>query len=131
MFCLLLQLIHCYLFGKDKTWDQDLQLVASVICSMQHKSTGFSVNIMMLGMEMFQPVNILFCTVNEEFRYKNPAGYVQHLCKTVGKVHEVSSMHLNRQLRYQKHLYDLKLLERHYKVAFFSTTLIMPLCLGK
>ena len=26
--CLLLQIVRCYLHAKDKTWDQDLQLLA-------------------------------------------------------------------------------------------------------
>ena len=57
--CLLLQIVHCYLHAKDKTWDQDLKLVAGTICGMEHCATGFSANMMMLGMEVFTPIDIL------------------------------------------------------------------------
>ena len=50
---LLFHLIHCYLCDKDKTWDLHLQLLASAICSMEHRSTGYSANMMMLGVEVF------------------------------------------------------------------------------
>ena len=33
---LLLQLICCFLQAKDKTWDQDLQLLAGAIWAMEH-----------------------------------------------------------------------------------------------
>ena len=70
------QLICCYLLGKDKAWDQYLQLLGSAICSMEHRSTGYRYNIMMFGMEVFKPVDILFCTETYKFRDENPTGYV-------------------------------------------------------
>ena len=55
---LLLLVVHCYLCAKDKTWDQDLQLLAGAICGMEHRATGFSANVMMLGMEVLKPIDI-------------------------------------------------------------------------
>ena len=73
--CLLLQIVHCYLCAKDKTWDQDLQLQAGAIRGMEHHATGFSANMMMLGMEVFTPIDILMRTAGEHYRNENPAGY--------------------------------------------------------
>ena len=73
---LLLQLIRCYRHSKQKTWDQDLQILAGAIRSMEHRATGYSANMMMLGMEVFQPIDILMRTAGEHFRDEDPAGYV-------------------------------------------------------
>ena len=80
---LLLQIVRCYLHAKDKTWDQDLQLLAVAIHGMEHCATGFSANMMMLGMEVFTPIDILMCTACEHYQDENPAGYVQHLHKVL------------------------------------------------
>ena len=73
---LLLQIVHCYLHAKDKTWDQDLQLLAGAIRGMEHHATGFSANMMMLGVEVFTPIDILMRTASEHYQDENPAGYV-------------------------------------------------------
>ena len=43
---------------------------------MEHHATGFSPNMMMLGMEVFMPIDILMHTAGEHYRDENPAGYV-------------------------------------------------------
>jgi hypothetical protein len=114
---LLLQMIRCYLRAKDRTWDQDLQLLAGAIRAMEHRSTGYSANMMMLGTEVLQPIDILFRSAGEQFRNENPAEYVKHLRETLREVHELAAEKLRTQLRYQKRTYDLKLFERHYEVG--------------
>ena len=116
---LLLQLIRCYRHSKQKTWDQDLQILAGAIHSMEYRSTGYSANMMMLGMEVFQPIDILMRTAGEHFRDENPAGYVQHLRQVLQDVHRMASQKLRTQLNYQKCQYDLRLEENHYEVGDF------------
>ena len=69
---------------------------------MEHRSTGFSANMMMLGMEVFQPIDILMCTAGTHYHNEDPAGYVQHLHKTLHDVHALASAKLRAQLKYQK-----------------------------
>ena len=116
---LLLQLIRCYRHSKQKTWDQDLQILAGAIRSMEHRSTGYSANMMMLGKEVFQPIDILMRTAGEHFRDENPAGYVKHLRQVLRDVHNLASQKLRTQLNYQKRQYDLRLEENHYEVGDF------------
>ena len=116
---LLLQIVRCYLRAKDKTWDQDLQLLAGAIRGMEHRATGFSANMMMLGMEVFTPIDILMRTAGEHYRDENPAGYVQHLRKVLREVHDLATKKLRSQLKYQQRAYDLKLQETHYEVGDF------------
>ena len=116
---LLLQLVRCSRHAKQKTWDQDLQILAGAIHSMEHRATGYSANMMMLGMEVFQPIDILMRTAGEHFRDENPAGYVQHLRQVLQDVHRMASQKLRTQLNYQKRQYDLRLEENHYEVGDF------------
>ena len=88
---LLLQLIRCYCHSKQKTWDQDLQILAGAIHSMEHWATGYSANMMMLGIEVFQPIDILMRTAGEHFRDENPARYVKHLRQVLWDVHNLAS----------------------------------------
>ena len=106
---LLLQIVRCYLRAKDKTWDQNLQLLAGAIHGMEHRVTGFSVNMMMLGIEVFTPIDILMHTAGEHYWDENPAGYVQHLRKVSREVHDLATKKLQSQLKYQQRSYDLKL----------------------
>ena len=86
---------------------------------MEHRATGYSANMMMLGMEVFQPIDILMRTAGEHFHDKDPAGYVQHLHQVLRDVHTLASKKLRTQLNYQKCYYDLKLEENHYEVGDF------------
>ena len=86
---------------------------------MEHRATGFSANMMMLGMEVFKPIDILMRTAGEHYRDENPAGYVQHLRKVLREVHDLAAKKLRTQLKYQQRNYDLKLQETHYEVGDF------------
>ena len=116
---MLLQIVCCYLRAKHKTWDQNLQLLAGAIHGMEHRATRFSANMMMLGMEVFTPIDILMHTAGEHYRDENPAGYVQHLHKVLREVHDLATKKLRSQLKYQQKAYDLKLQETHYEVGDF------------
>ena len=89
------------------------------IHSMEHRAAGYSADMMMLGMEVFQPIDILMRTAGEHFRDEDPAGYVKHLCQVLRDIHTLASKKLQKQLNYQKRYYDLKLEENHYEVGDF------------
>ena len=76
---LFLQLIHCYFQAMMKMWDQDFQLLAGAIQSMKNRYTHFHANILMLGMEVLQPINIILCSTLQESYSLDPVGYVKHL----------------------------------------------------
>ena len=65
---LLLQLSRCYISTRQGTWDEDLQLLAGAIRAMKNRSTGYSANMMMLLMEVTQPVDILMGTEGAEMK---------------------------------------------------------------
>ena len=96
-----------------------MQLLAGAICGMEHHVMGFSANMMMLGMEVFKPIDILMHTSGEHYRDENPVGYVKHLHNILREVHHLAAKKLRIQLKYQQRNYDLKLQETHYEVGDF------------
>ena len=86
---------------------------------MKHCATGFSANMIMLGMEVFTPIDILMCTAGEHYWDENPAGYVQHLHKVLREVHDLATKKLQNQLKYQQRAYDLKFQETYNEVGDF------------
>lgn len=53
----LLQLIRCHLKGK---WDEDLPILTGALRSLPNRSTGLTPNLMMLGREVRQPMDLVF-----------------------------------------------------------------------
>ena len=76
---LLLQLSQYYVGKWHGTWDEDLQLLAGAIQAMKNHSTGYSANMMMLLMEVTQPVDIFMGTEGAEMRDENPSAYLTRL----------------------------------------------------
>ena len=116
---LLLQLIRCFRAKREKTWDQDLQILAGAIRSMKNRSTGFSANMMMFAEEVFQPVDVLFGGPMREEGTVEPVGYIQQLRETLKMVYSLASAKLRSQMQYQKRNYDLKAQQHHYEVGDF------------
>ena len=116
---LLLQIIRCFRRAREKTWDEDLQLLAGAICAMKNHSTGFSANMLMLGSEVSQPVDILFGAALRMEDDVDPADYVKQLCQKLREIHSLATQKMRSQMQYQKRNYDLKLQEYHYDVGDF------------
>ena len=84
---LLLQMIWCFCRTHEKTWDEDLQLLAEVIRAMKNRSTGFSANMLMLGSEVSQPVDILFGAALRMDDDVDPVDYVKQLHQKLREIH--------------------------------------------
>ena len=84
---------------------------------MKNCSTGYSANMMMLLMEVTQPMDILMGTEGAEMRDENPSAYLTRLRKTLQEVHQLARERLQSSLCYQKRAYDLKLQQNHYEVG--------------
>ena len=91
---LLLQMIQCFHHACEKTWDEDLQLLAGVIRAMKNRSTGFSANMLMLGSETMQPIDVLFGSALRKEEDTDPADYVKQLWKRLRKIHSFATQKL-------------------------------------
>ena len=55
----ILQMIRSYVSRGLKDWDEHLPLISMVLHSTKNKSTGFSANMLMLGREVIQPIDLI------------------------------------------------------------------------
>ena len=79
-----------------------------------NKSTGYTPNMMMLGREVNQPVDLLFPTKATEMSADQ---YVAELQKSLKKAHDVARRNLKTTQERMKRDYDLKTYVRVYDVG--------------
>ena len=113
----LLQIIRAYLKGNQRTWDENLQLLAGAIRASVNRTTGFTANRMMLGREVLEPIDLMLGTVDQHLRQETPVEYVRKLEERLKRVHKQARDTLLSAQRRQKKDYDLKVLERKYNVG--------------
>ena len=113
----LLQIIRAYLKGNQRTWDENLQLLAGAIRASVDRTTGFTANRMMLGREVLEPIDLMLGTVDQHLRQETPVEYVKKLEERLKFVHKQARDTLFSAQRRQKKDYDLKVLERKYNVG--------------
>ena len=113
----LLQIIRAYLKGNQRTWDENLQLLAGAIRASVNRTTGFTANRMMLGREVLEPIDLMLGTVDQHLRQETPVEYVKKLEDRLKRVHKQDRETLLSAQRRQKKDYDLKVLERKYNVG--------------
>ena len=112
----LLQIIRAYLKGNQRTWDENLQLLARAIRASVNRTTGFTANRMMLGREVLEPIDLMLGTASQNLQ-ETPVEYVKKLEEQLKRVHkQARDTLLSAQCR-QKKDYDLKVLERKYNVG--------------
>ena len=114
---LLLQLIRCYLNGKQKDWDKDLQLLAAAIRATPNRRTGFTANMLFLGREVQSPIDLVMGIPAVGQTTSGPPAYVSQLRKTLAEVHELARKELKASQLVQKRSYDSRLHERKYDVG--------------
>ena len=112
-----LQIIRAYLKGNQRTWDENLQLLAGAIRASVNRMTGFTANRMMLGREVLEPTDLMLGTVDQHLRQETPVEYVKKLEDRLKRVHKQARDTLLSAQRRQKKDYDLKVLERKYNVG--------------
>ena len=91
--------------GPQKDWDEYVQLLAGAIRSTYNKSTGFSPNMMMLGREVIQPVDLMLGTSQMNMVPQEPNEYVQKLGKILEDVHHIARDNIHGAQMRQKRDY--------------------------
>ena len=98
----LLQIIRAYLKGNQRTWDENLQLLAGAIRASVNRTTGFTANRMMLGREVLEPIDLMLGTVDQHLRQETPVEYVKKLEERLKRVHKQARDTLLSAQRRQK-----------------------------
>ena len=65
----LMEAIRCFTDNRPNDWDKYLQQLAGALRSSVNRHTGFTPNMLMLGREINQPVDLMFRTPTEHEKY--------------------------------------------------------------
>ncbi len=103
----LLQAMRCHLKGNVLNWDEDLPILTAAIRSHPKRHTGMTPNLMMLGREVRQPVDLVFNIKTSTPEKEMPHPYVKNLKSRMNRVHTMARETIGTAQRYQKKHYDL------------------------
>ena len=106
----ILQMIRSYVSRGKKDWDEHLPLISMALHSMKNKSTGFSANMMMLGREVCQPIDLILGLTRSTPR--DPPTWVANLLSNLSDIHKLARERIGEAQLRQKRDYDLRLFER-------------------
>ena len=76
---------------------------------IDNRDTVFTPNMLMLGCEVFHPVDIIYCVSQQNKSTDTPPEYVNKLMEIMGRSHCIAHETLKSNLRRQKRAYDMKL----------------------
>ena len=107
----LMDAVRCFVAGNQRNWDLYLSQIAGALRSAVNRSTGYTPNMMMLGREVNQPVDLLFPTKATEMSAD------QYVEKSLKKAHDVARRNLKTTQERMKRDYDLKTYVRVYDVG--------------
>ena len=110
----LMDAVRCFVDGKQKNWDLHIAQIAGALRSSVNRSTGYTPNMMMLGREVNQPVDLLFPMKITEWSTDQ---HVAHLQKSLKKAHDTARKCLKTTQARMKRDYDLKIFSRVYDVG--------------
>ena len=109
-------MIRCYLEGHDRDWDKHLSLFSMALHSTVQRQTGFTPNMLMLGREVIQPVDLMFKPPGGD-KVLSPIAWVEKLTASLDKAHTIARERLQGKQHYQKRYYDLKAHEKYFSVG--------------
>ena len=109
----ILQMIRAYVSRGVKDWDEHLPLISMALHSMKNKSTGFSANMLMLGREVIQPIDLILGLPRPS--PQDPATWVAYLTSNLSKIHTLAREKIGSTQLRQKRDYDLRVYERSFK----------------
>ncbi|XP_033739355.1 uncharacterized protein K02A2.6-like [Pecten maximus] len=104
-----LQMVRCCIQGQDDTWDYYLPMIKMAMHATENRSTGFTPNMLMLGREVFQPLDLMVGSPPPKAEMSHQ--WVRHLTESLSRIHELARQHLGRTQRRQKRDHDSKLTE--------------------
>ena len=109
----ILQMIRSYLSRGVKNWDEHLPLISMALHSMKSKSTGFSANMLMLGRETIQPIDLILCLPRQT--PQDPPNWVATLTSNLSDIHNLAREKISQTQLRQKRDYDLRVLQNAYQ----------------
>ena len=98
-----------------REWDEYIPLIAMALHSMKSRSTGYSANMLMLGRETIQPVDLMLGLSNQT--PKSTSAWVTSLAENLSNANRSAREAIVLAQYRQKRDYDLNVLEYKYNVG--------------
>ena len=111
----ILQMVRSFISKGLKNWDEHLPLITMALHSMKNHSTGFSANMMMLGRETIQPLDLMLGHV--DFSPVEANDWVKSLISKMSEVHLLAREKIGQNQLRQKRDYDLRQKERSFALG--------------
>ena len=124
----LVNLISAYVDDEQREWDLHLPLLTAAYRACVHEATGYSPNLLMLGREVYAPIDLIFGDVLDP---KSEASvdecdYVIELRERLTRIYALTREHLEKAGVRQKRDYDARLSQNNYQVGdlvyYFDST---------
>ena len=106
-------MIRSYIEGNQKLWDRDLALLVFSLHATLNRQTGFTPNRMMLGREVFQPIDLSLGTPRNNTSKYMPVEWVQQLISSLNDCHQLVRERLKSTQERQKRYYDIRKLKEY------------------
>ena len=113
----LLQIMRCYLNENVANWDKDLEILTGAIRSLPNRQSGFTPNMLMLGREVPQPVDLMFGVSEVNSESQTEPDYVHLLRERLRKAHTTAREKIRATQQYQQKYYDYSKCEHSYEVG--------------
>ena len=113
----LLQTIRCYIQNKQHDWDVHLQQIVAAIRASKSVQTGFTPNLMILGREVFQPLDLILGTPKLSCEKREVSQYIKELMETLKIAHDIARENLKTTQERQKRTYDLYNNHKSYNIG--------------
>ena len=108
--------VRCFVSKTHAQWDIYIPQLAGAMRSAINRSTGFTPNMLMLGREVNQPIDLLFPTpTSASDTTPDMSGYVAELVTQSQLAHETARANLKTTQATMKRNYDLRTNEKAYK----------------
>jgi hypothetical protein len=88
-------MIRCHIEDKVDTWDKNLHLLTMALHATEHRQTGFTPNRLMLGREVFLPLDVLLGSALHNSSPVTPPVRVIELTRALEEAHRVARANLN------------------------------------
>ena len=109
-----MEAIRCFTYNRPNDWEKYLQQLAGALRFSVNRHTGFTPNMLMLGREINQPVDLMFRTPTEH--KKDLDEYTSQLGKNILSAHEVARDKLRTSQARMKRDYNVRV-ENMYHVG--------------
>lgn len=113
----LMDAVRCFVSKTPGDWDESIPQIASALRSCVNRSTGFTPNMLMLGREITQPVDLVYPLTLARHSDKDLDQYLAELIRNICIAHETARDTLKTTQSIMKRNYDLKILEKPYRVG--------------